>query len=78
MTYVPAATACRCTVVVSLSVTLRAKLDHTATVRVLQSPRANYLVVYQAEDREFAELEAVFEAMTASLVQQSAWLRESA
>ncbi|HJS07122.1 MAG TPA: hypothetical protein VJ809_05660 [Pirellulales bacterium] len=53
-------------------------LTNTATVRVLQSPRANYLVLYQAEDREFAELEAVFEAMTASLVKQSSWLRESA
>jgi hypothetical protein len=53
-------------------------LTNTATVRVLESSRANYLVLYQAEDREFAELEAVFEAMTASLVKQSDWLRASA
>jgi len=53
-------------------------LTNTATVRVIGSSRANYLVLYQAEDREFAELEAVFEAMTASLVKQSTWLRESA
>jgi hypothetical protein len=53
-------------------------LTNTATVRVLESSRANYLVLYQAEDREFAELEAVFEAMTASLVKQSIWLQESA
>jgi hypothetical protein len=49
-------------------------LTSTATVRVIPSPRANFLVLCQAEDREFAELENVFAAMTASLVKQSAWI----
>ncbi|MEX2138482.1 MAG: hypothetical protein WD894_04430 [Pirellulales bacterium] len=53
-------------------------LTNTATVRVIHSPRANYLVVCQAEDREFAELENVFAAMTASLIKQSEWLQEDA
>jgi hypothetical protein len=51
-------------------------LTNTATVRVIPSARANYLVLCQAEDREFAELQNVFAAMTISLVQQSQWLRE--
>lgn len=49
-------------------------LTSTATVRVIPSPRANFLVLCQAEDREFAELENVFAAMTASLVKESSWL----
>jgi hypothetical protein len=52
-------------------------LTNTATVRVISSARANYLVLCQAEDREFAELENVFAAMTASLVKQSEWLKEN-
>ena len=51
-------------------------LTNTATVRVIHSARANYLVVCQAEDREFAELENVFAAMTASLLKESKWLKE--
>jgi hypothetical protein len=51
-------------------------LTNTATVRVIHSPRANFLVLCQAEDREFAELERVFAAMTASLLQESKWLQE--
>ncbi len=51
-------------------------LTNTATVRVIHSARANYLVVCQAEDREFAELENVFAAMTVSLLKDSQWLRE--
>jgi hypothetical protein len=51
-------------------------LTNTATVRVIPSPKGNFLVMCQAEDREFAELEDVFAAMTASLVKQSAWLSD--
>jgi hypothetical protein len=51
-------------------------LTNTAKAHVLQSHRANYLVLCQAEDREFAELENVFAAMTVSLLRQSEWLRE--
>ena len=51
-------------------------LTNTATARVIHSSRANYVVLCQAEDREFAELENVFAAMTASLLKESKWLRE--
>jgi len=51
-------------------------LINTATVRVIPSARANYLILCQAEDREFAELQRVFSAMTISLVKQSEWLQE--
>lgn len=51
-------------------------LTNTATVRVIHSPRANYVVLCQAEDREFAELKNVFAAMTASLLKESEWLQE--
>jgi hypothetical protein len=51
-------------------------LTNTAIVRVLASARGNFVVVCQAEDREFAELENVFAAMTTSLLKESEWLRE--
>jgi hypothetical protein len=51
-------------------------LTNTARVGVISSPRAMYLVMYQAEDREFCEVERVFQAMTTSLVRQSPWLRD--
>ena len=51
-------------------------LTNTATARVLHSSRANYVVLCQAEDREFAELENVFAAMTASLLKESEWLQD--
>lgn len=51
-------------------------LTNTATVRAIHSSRANYVVLYQAEDREFAQLKDVFAAMTASLLKESDWLRE--
>ena len=51
-------------------------LTNTARVAVVSSPRAMYLVMYQAEDREFCEVERVFQAMTTSLVRQSPWLRD--
>jgi hypothetical protein len=50
-------------------------LTNTATVRVISSNRAKYVVHCQAEDREFAELQDVFAAMTVSLVKESEWLR---
>lgn len=50
-------------------------LTNTALVRVFQTPRANFVVVCQAEDREFAELAQVFAAMTVSLLKESPWLQ---
>jgi len=43
-------------------------LTNTAVLRCWQSPIATYLVFYQAEDREYAEVEAVFRAMSISLL----------
>ncbi len=51
-------------------------LTNTARISVIGSPRATYLVMYQAEDREFCEVERVFHAMTTSLVRQSPWLKQ--
>jgi hypothetical protein len=51
-------------------------LTNTATARVIHSSRGNYVVLCQAEDREFAELKDVFAAMTASLLKESEWLQE--
>jgi hypothetical protein len=46
-------------------------LTNTAQVRVLDTGRELCAVHTQAEDREFIALEAVFRAMTASLVQST-------
>lgn len=43
-------------------------LTNTAQVRCLQTDRATYSIFCQAEDREFAEIERVFQAITASLL----------
>jgi len=43
-------------------------LTNTAQVRCLRTDRATYTIFCQAEDREFAEIERVFQAMTASLL----------
>lgn len=43
-------------------------LTNTALVRGVQTPQASYLVLCQADDREFAEVEPVFRAITASLL----------
>ncbi len=40
---------------------------NTSCVRSWRALDTTYLVLYQAEDREFARIEAVFQAMTASL-----------
>ncbi len=43
-------------------------LTSTAAVRVLPGKRATYAIFYQAEDREFEEVEHVFQAMLLSLI----------
>ena len=43
-------------------------LTRTARGRCFQTDRASYAVFVQGEDREFERLEAVFDAMTASLL----------
>jgi len=43
-------------------------LTNTAVLRCWRSPTATYLVLYQAEDREYAEIEPVLRAMTISLL----------
>jgi hypothetical protein len=43
-------------------------LTNTARVRTLETPDAIYLIVCQAEDREWDEISPVFDAMTMSFV----------
>lgn len=43
-------------------------LTNTALVRAYQNDFGSYVVMCQAEDREYVEIEQVFRAMTASLV----------
>lgn len=43
-------------------------LTNTAQVRTLETPDAVYLLICQAEDREWARIAPVFAAMTASFV----------
>jgi hypothetical protein len=43
-------------------------LTNTAQVRSYLTPEAAYVVLCQADDREFAEIEAVFRAITMSLL----------
>jgi hypothetical protein len=43
-------------------------LINTALIRGFRTPNASCLVLCQAEDREFRNIEAVFQAMTASLL----------
>jgi hypothetical protein len=43
-------------------------LTNTASVRCIQTDRATYAVFYQAEDREFEKIHAVFRAMTTSFL----------
>ncbi|HEV7225078.1 MAG TPA: hypothetical protein VGN42_20400 [Pirellulales bacterium] len=43
-------------------------LTNTAVVRGFNTPEATYLVFYQADDREFDELQRVFAAITFSLL----------
>jgi hypothetical protein len=44
------------------------ELTSTCWLRGIETPEANYLLVCQAEDREFAQLELVFQAMLASVL----------
>jgi hypothetical protein len=46
-------------------------LTSTAVARVFTGVWANYVIFYQAEDREFAELTDVFAAMTLSFLNES-------
>ena len=43
-------------------------LTNTAHVRTLETPEAIYLLLCQAEDRDWAKISPVFAAMTASFV----------
>ena len=43
-------------------------LTNTARVRVVEREHATYLVLCQAEDREFKDISAVFDAITVSLM----------
>lgn len=47
-------------------------LTNTAQIRSLRIAQSTYTVFYQAEDREFEKLEAVFLAMTTSLINELA------
>lgn len=46
-------------------------LTNSAQIRVFHRQRSTCLVLCQAEDREYENLEAVFGAMTASLLQEA-------
>jgi hypothetical protein len=46
-------------------------LINSACVRVCRTPSASYLIVFQAEDRDFEKLRAVFLALTVSLLKES-------
>jgi len=43
-------------------------LTNTGLLRTFQTSEATYLIICQADDREFAEVEPVFRAMTRSLL----------
>lgn len=43
-------------------------LTNTAYIRAFRTPRASYLILCQAEDRELENVEAVLRAMTLSLI----------
>jgi hypothetical protein len=43
-------------------------LTNTCWLRGIETPAANYLLICQAEDREFAQVELVFRAMLASVL----------
>ena len=46
----------------------------SASARAMQVPRATFLLVYQAESREFEEIKPVFQAITISLLKE--WLAD--
>ena len=43
-------------------------LVNSATIRGFRTLTASYLILFQAEDRDFRQLEAVFQAITTSLL----------
>ena len=43
-------------------------LTNSAIVRSLHTPHASYMILYQAEDRDFEQLAPIFQAMTVSLL----------
>lgn len=43
-------------------------LTSTAIIRALRTDQATFTIFYQAEDREFVQLEQVFQAITVSLL----------
>ena len=45
-------------------------LTNTASLRGFRGHNASYLLLYQAEDREFDAMRAVFQAMTISLLRE--------
>lgn len=46
-------------------------LTNTAEIRVFQAQKRTYLLMWQAEDRDFDDLSAVFRAMTVSFLRES-------
>lgn len=46
-------------------------LTNTCQIRCLRSPSATYVVFTQAEDRDFAQVEKIFEAMTVSFLRET-------
>ena len=44
----------------------------SAAIRVVRTPAASYVILAQAEDREYEQLARVFDAITASLLGQGA------
>ncbi len=45
-------------------------LTNTAQVRTYSTPEAAYVIFCQAEDREFAQIEKIFQAITISLLRK--------
>ncbi len=52
-------------------------LVSTARVRGFQTSDASYVVLYQAEDREFEQVEPVFQAITTSLIHTACGVEEA-
>ena len=51
-------------------------LINTALIRGFQTSQASYAMLWQAEDREFAAVEPVFQAISKSLIDSAAELAE--
>ena len=46
-------------------------LTSTAAVRIVRTPKRTLVIFYQAEDREFEEIKAVFQAISWTLLQSA-------